>query len=545
MSKDYALAILFSLASNMLTAQYQRADQLPFARGEIFFIGNDRGYADEQGRIYFRKAMVDIPNKKTYNHPPFVNPGQESVEQRAIYSPNHRYKVITYFDAWNYPAKKGSRKPPKADWYTYTMALDWESNQQYYRPFESLTREYYEENFTLAITSSGKLITTDPGKITDVRGPHEPGIKHINGLYLLDLRTGNKTTITTDKIDTRNVFNQWYFLSKDESSIIIVLSRKIATGITEGEVISYNINTGAKTGFTSKGSLLPALTGNNILLTYDYSRNTDYSHELKVFRINDGKVLAEVGMTNEYEVLQFDIRGDSVFYFNKENFTLATFIPGKDELELHSTLPIDTVNLGFAPIDYNLTVLNNQFALVPTKEPKDHWIKKEYSGYLVLFDRKHASPQFAVKPFFHDPQTAINAMNAKNREDREKCERLKKETPFAYGTILVRKTGSGKSPHIFQGADCRYDNYTLSIPGSTLILHYYLHELKDFEALGSGSSICYACSGNGTITESFTSADDGWKQTNFNVYVRIKGKTKTETITSQCKKCLGKGYHKK
>jgi hypothetical protein len=529
----------------MLKAQYQRAEQLPSAHGEFFAGGNDRAAVDADDRLYFRTAVVNTRKKKTYEKPDFRIQGQDYGNSREAYSPNHHYIVITHFDAWNYPAKKGNRKPPRADWMTTVRTVNWEQSQYNAAIIEPWSVDFYDDNFVLAITSTGKLITTDPGKITDIRGPHQPGIKHINGLYLVDPRNSSKQTITTDKIDTRDVYSQWYFLSKDESSIVMVLSHKISSGGPSGEVIRYNINTGARTGFTSQQSLLPVMAGNNLLMTYGNSKDPAYSDDLKIFRINDGKLLGDIGLVKSLDVLQFDMRGDSVFYFNKDNYTLATFVPGKDELELYSLLNIDTANLGFAPIDYNLTVLNNQFALVPREIPKDHWERRTYAGYLMLFDRKHASPQFAVKPFFHDPKTAANNLAAQNRAYRAACEKLKKETPYAYGTLLRRKTGSDGKPVIFIGADCPQDKYLIKYPGSTLVTGFYNYQLaQEFVALGPEHVICNACSGNGKITESFTSADDGWTQTNFNVYVRVKGKTKTETITSECKKCLGKGYHK-
>jgi len=415
----YTLTFLFLLSFGYLDAQYMRADELPSVYGEIHTGAYGRVSLDAKENLYYYNSMVDILNKKLYTEPKYFNNGQQYTDYRFIYSPDHRYKVYVYIDAPNYPATKGARKPPRADWLTYVMAVDWGDRKSGGEPSEYfMTREYYEENYALAITSQGKLITTDPGKIGKQIGNHEPEIRHINGLYLVDPRDGSRKTITTDKIDTRNVFNSWTFLSKDESCVVLVLSRKLAPGVTSGEVISYNINTGAKNGFTRERSLIPVMVGNNILMSDDYVGKPESPYEMKILRINDGKVLAELGIRGQTDELKFDLRSDTLFYFNAANYTLATFVPGKDEMELRSLLPIDTVNLGFAPISYNLTVLSNSFALIPAELPKDHWSKRQYSGYMMLFDRKNASPQFAVKPFFHDPQTAAYNLAAENRKYR-------------------------------------------------------------------------------------------------------------------------------
>jgi len=95
------------------------------------------------------------------------------------------------------------------------------------------------------------------------------------------------------------------------------------------------------------------------------------------------------------------------------------------------------------------------------------------------------------------------------------------------------------------GADCGLDKYLIRTAGGTDLGGLYTYQLAaDYEALGPEYFVCPACSGAGKITESFTSADDKWEQINFNVYVRNKNATKTETITSKCRKCLGEGVLK-
>ena len=122
--KRCALILLLSSSFGILKAQYQRAEQLPAVYGELFTGGSERIGLDANENMYFRNKMVSFQNKSVYKEPEFYNRGQSDRDSRVIYSPNHRYKVITYYNAWNYPATKGSRKPPKADWLTYTMAID-------------------------------------------------------------------------------------------------------------------------------------------------------------------------------------------------------------------------------------------------------------------------------------------------------------------------------------------------------------------------------------------------------------------------------------
>ncbi|MES2431997.1 MAG: hypothetical protein V4556_13770 [Bacteroidota bacterium] len=536
--------LLLSLSIGILKAQYQRAEQLPSVYGELFTGGSERIALDSNENMYFRYKMVNFQNKSVYTKPEFYNSGQSGRESREIYSPNHRYKVITYYNAWDY-SKKGGRKLPKADWLTYTMAIDWEKNSSNGQPFTYMTHEYYDENFTLAITSEGKLITTDPGKITEWRGfLNAPSIKHINGLYLFDPHDGSRKTITTDKIDARDAFIRYDFLSDDESSIVLVLNNRRSSG-KASEVVSYNISTGAKTRFTSSESFLAVMAGNSILVNHDFSKKPGFSYELTILRLNDGKSLASMDVVNSEDLLRYDLRGDTLFYYNPDNYTIATFIPGKEDMQLHSLIPVDTTNLGFAPVPYNLTVLKDKFALMPAKMPDQHWERREYSGYAILFDRKNAMPLFAVKPFFVDPKTAIAARNAANQQYHKNCEELKRKTPYVYGTILRPKTGSLGQAVIFMGADCRTDNYLIRTPGGTSLGGLYDYQLKErYDALGPEYKICGACSGAGTITESFTVADDKWEQVNFNIYVRNKNATKTETITSKCKKCAGQGFYK-
>lgn len=540
----YALTFLFIVSFGFLKAQYMRADQLPSIIGEIYTNAQSRASIDSNGNLYYSNYMVDMQHKKVYKQPEFYRGPEERSGSRLFYSPNRRYSVQTYYDVWNYPAQKERRKAPKADWRTYVTAIDWENNQVNGKPYDPfVSRDYYEENYTLAITSVGKLVTTDPGKIGKIIGD-EPDIRHINGLYLVDPRDGSRKTITMDNIDTRNVLKYWTFLSKDESSVVLVLNRKLGPGDFHGEVISFNISTGARAGFSRRGSLTPVMVGQNNIMSNDFVGKPESSYEMRIIRISDGKVLAEVGMQEKQDELKFDLRSDTLFYFNADNYTLATFVPGKDEMELQSVLSIDTVNLGFAPIFYKLAVFNNSFTLIPFYMPTDHWNKRQYSGYMILFNRKNASPQLAIKPFFHDPQTAANALAAENRKYREECEALKQKSPYKYGTILRRKTGSERLPVIFMGADCVHNYYLIRSAGGNILSGLYMHQFAEYEALGPEYYVCQDCTGSGQITTSFTSANDKWVQVNFNVYVRNKNATKSETVTSICRKCVGHGVIK-
>ena len=154
-----------------------------------------------------------------------------------------------------------------------------------------------------------------------------------------------------------------------------------------------------------------------------------------------------------------------------------------------------------------------------------------------------------MKPYFSQPVESsyiADREQERKRMNAAECDRKAAVAPFHTGALLRKKSGSCKTPsYIWGGVNCETLQYVAF--GITGAYRGYetINDPSELEVCDAGPyTICSYCRGAGSYKQWGTAADDGWKQTNFNVYVRDPNGIKAVQLDHICDVCKGKGYYK-
>ena len=452
--------------------------------------------------------------------------------QIVHHSPDGRYRVIVRFAVPKGNLAVGWTKKDVDDWRVWgysTKGEDWKFDLR-------------NSDYPLGITNKGEVVTTEPNvKYKYSEGLHDHmglTITSMEGLWLFNPKTGERKLITKDLL-YKNVKSE-LFMTMNQAGETFTIAY-YANGFIQCN--TYNVHTGEHWNITVPVGTTFRQIGNSLALVHEFRWSGDANTSvIRVIDLKDGhELLSEpasdsAGFGSDTWCHNITMYGDELYFMNKLNYSIARLKPRDGKMVMAGIVPLDTAGLLLKKRSYYLGVLNDYFALIPfnLEFPED---QSPYPIFGYFFDRT-GSPQLAMRPFFIQPPSA-GAIASKAAAEKAECDRAIKASPFPMGA-LVRKKGAGdcKTSPLIWGIECGYNSYTTVGPNEP---HMSFCKAADYELCDAGPyEICTKCKGTGTIKHWETVSDDGWKQTNFNVYVRNPNGVKGVALDGPCDKCGGK-----
>ncbi|MEP6676989.1 MAG: hypothetical protein ABJA78_17635 [Ferruginibacter sp.] len=531
--KKLIVFISLAISASDVAAQQARAFTMPAIFGQVTGPNEvGRPVTLTGGNTLLENDVIIDPAAKTLTT--ISKEDYRFVSQRPYqlvrHSPDGHYRVIVRF-AVNTSYKLAESRKDVDDWQVLgysTTGEDWKFDLR-------------NSDYPLGVTNKGELITTEPKvyyKYSKALRTHmNLEITAMQGLWLFNPKTGERKLISKDVL-YKNVKAD-LTISMNQAGERLTVAY-YADGKTNIE--TYDVQTGQHWHVE-----LPVCNfrqiGNTVAMINEFHWVEGHDASLiKIISLADGRELLSeqasdsAGFGSDTWCHNLTLYGDELYFMNKLNYSVARLKPQDGKMVMAGIVQLDTAGLLLKNHDYYLGVLNNYLALIPFNISFME-SQNPYPIFGYFFDRK-GSPQLAMRPFFVQPPSAGDVA-AKAAAEKQECDRAITNSPFPIGA-LVRKKGEGdctKAPLIW-GVECGYNSYTTtSFQGG----RNSFCKAADYELCDAGPyAICTKCKGTGSIKRWSAVSDDGWKQVNFNVYVRNPNGVKGVELDGVCDQCGGK-----
>ena len=542
--KKFSLLIGFILCILNVFAQQDKAFTLPKIWGTVLSGTLSPAISSDGKKLSFGISVID-PKSLFVNifdrDLKDANTGNYPYSHTYCLSPDLRYRVINHFNVQEKlrEARAGGWIMKERDWVSFGGSpadTSWHFST-------------FEDNYALAINDAGEVICSKPSF-----QKKSGAIKGMKGIWLYNPKTGVQKMLSSEQLFNDDYYNTRILFSTDRKKLLVTRSRKASS-----ELLVFDLVTGASHIVPITFFHYVVSAGNDIaLVKYHGYDNSSPSSEY-IISLADGRIIMpddpamkERGSGSAYGLANFYLSGNSFYYMDPDKFTVTHYELENDHMvQQGGTVALDTNGLHIAKTEYSFAVLEDYYALWPLYKPTDY--DKPYPLFLYFLSRDNGAPKYAVQPFFQQPYVEPSQSEIAYRKETEKrmqdskCERLKAAMPFPVGALLrdITYGNCDKPEYIFGGVDCErgdYIGYKIHgyLPGYSL-----LSQISNWQRCDQGLyTPCERCGGVGKYDERVIVADDGWKQTNFNVYVRDPNATKAVTLTHTCEKCKGKGYYK-
>jgi|GEM_PF-3733209 len=537
---------------------------MPSFRGDGGYYGATAEVTPDGKRLIVGNAVIDPYNKQQTELPAI---GETPGVYTIYYSPDHRYRVINKIDSKYTPVTNEKNK--SKDWVSIG-SCNTDTSWHY---------KSYEDNYAVGVTDAGEVLTTKPSGFNT---KYALKIEKMKGLWRYDPKTGTKTEISGDVLFDDDHFNKYTFTTQDRKKFIVYRTHKAELP----EIIVYDIATGNKHTFNAPRYSFIVSVGNDIVLLKNVDNATQNAigekggNEGVLLSLDDGhELLASEQAINaassfaDYKLPNCFISGNKFYFLHPTDFSVVRMELENGKMAIKSITKLDTSGLklalysdtlmktefkeGQAPKKsievvngrsrYVLAVLKDMYVIFPETAPEKY--KKPYPLFMYFMHPESGEAMLAMKPYFTQP-VERNYAAEKAREDERKrmndaeCDRKAAVAPFHTGALLRKKSSTCKTPSfIWGGVNCETQQYVaFGITGS-LRGYETISNPSELEVCDPGPYIiCSYCRGAGSYKQWGTVADDGWKQTNFNVYVRNPNGVKAAQLDHICDVCKGKGY---
>lgn len=399
-----------------------------------------------------------------------------------------------------------------------------------------------EKDYVLAVTNAGKLLVTEPGSIdlekNSSRNVVGGEVNKMRNLWLFDPASGERKIIIEGLIkDGRG---------KDPQVLVNAAGTRVffVTGPLNPHAFLYDVAAEKSVEIPWSNNCLPKEIGNSLLLVAEKEKSM-------VYRMSDGAKLLEHMPADSMADDLYLTENDELCIYNTGSGTVAIFSPAGDEMKLKERLVLEQNGIISKEMKYSFLIMNKHIALFPMHMPMGmrswpdgfdwNWGAPKKEVYPIFFDRKTGKATSAVMPYFTMAPTKAENEAANKR----RCSEMQTMMTIKPGSLVCSKNSKYELAHVFSGPDCQKLAYKLdNISGNG---GYWVYNLNDYEVCAAPGTftVCSKCKGVPRSTSSITVADDGWKQVNFNIYVRNPNATKVETVEFNCDLCKGKGYLKK
>jgi len=481
------------------------------------------------------------------------------------YSPDHKYRVINTIDS-KYTAVTNEKNKSK-DW----VSIGYCSTDT------SWHYKSYEDNYAIGVTDAGVVLCTSPAGFNSKSYPLK--IERMKGIWRYDPKSGMKTQVSDDVLYDDSFFRASVFNTQDRKKMIIQRQHKHVPA----EIVVYELASGNKHSFNVDGFNDIISVGNDIMLMKDMSE-TGTSKEVTLLSLDDGHKLLSAdqlvsdGGSNHfsYKLSNCFLSGNNFYFLHPVDFSVAKMQLENGKMSINTITKLDTAGLklalyssGVTTVKYEekngqrirtetkpdgrsrycLAVLKDYYVIFPEYVPEGY--QKPYPLFMYFMHPESGEALLAMKPFFAQPVYRDYAEERAKEEERQRknqqeCNSKLAASPFQVGALLRKRGSSCKTPSfIWGGVNCTTLQFQAFGITGPLRGYEIIKNPSELEVCDVGPyTICSYCRGAGSYKKWGTVSDNGWKQTNFNVYVLDPNGIKAVQLDHYCDVCNGKGYYR-
>lgn len=485
---------------------------------------------------------------------------RKNLEDDWMFSPDMRYMACNFvhYEVWTQKKPAGATKKTFYDWATRVGENPVIIGAKRHHDLP----EYREANYTLAITNTGKLITTVP---------HFKKNKPVSlgGLSIVDAFSGTvekellpASEIIWDKEKDGEVIK--FFINNSGSRLI-----SISQSDVNGPVIVYDLTTGKPVRTPLVDYYLRTQVSDQYLMANSFYASTKfpginlvelatgklYSFQLpeslysQVRRRKDAYATDSVTVPFNGSSYLID---DVLYHLNEEKGIVSSFTINNGNFQPAATYHLNGIK--------SVLTTYQEYKWLMAGGPKVIAIplNRSYAGgeggNILVFDLKKqlVTRKYKFLEPYHDLPITLNSPNLSPFQKEQllkTCDEEVAKLRFPFGSVLnyENENTNGEFNFILMSYDCATKKcnilYRSKTDGELTRLDMPPSDLERCQ-LNKRYHMCAACSGSGIVSSSVTT-DGHWTQwdTYFGfMWTRRFVAASTTTSTQVCKICKGKGF---
>jgi len=506
-----------------------------------------------------------------------INPQSETQRKPAVFSPDFNYLVMNSpgYTYWKSTGDNGRTKKITYEWETYvanTPVTKGYNVPQYSNT--NLSARYFETNYSLAITSNGKLLTSTvrfkgdkPVKITGISM-----IDGLSGIVEKQILSNNEVIYDNNKNLTPTLYDgiQSYLNSSCDK---LVCYKRYYDFQKEDMVAIYDLNSGAVIHPGIDDSYISIQMGGRYFLAIsrrDYSKapgltmvdlNTGaiypyhypdslFSEVKKTSGIFDPKAVTETYYGKTCFI------NDKIYLLNEVKEKVSVFELVNDKIVCSSSFNLAKMKGKLTQRQsYDWSMMQGPSVVaIPTNRDYADVSGRNIYVYNLNADSITKSIKY-LTPYAADPPITLNSPNL-SPFDKERlqaaCEKEIAQLAFPLGSMLnfEGENTNGEFNIILVGYDCVEKKCTV-LYRSKSSDELFRTDLEPYVlkscSLNNQYKTCSQCDGSGRTTSTYTTGGY-WSQWDTHIgyiYTRKYIPESEKKQVSTCSLCKGKGFLKK